>query len=43
MLDVISAVGLEKHMMAYSHHYNVMQMIWNIFTALKLICTLPVY
>ena len=37
---MLHSTVLGKSIMAYIHHYNIMQ---NIFTVLKVLCALPIY
>ena len=39
-LGIVHPLGLGKCRMAWFHHYNI---IWNIFTALKILCALPLH
>ena len=39
-LGIVHSVGLDECVITCIHHYNMMQ---NIFTALKILCALPIY
>jgi len=39
-LGIVHSVGLDECVITCIHHYNIMQ---NIFTALKILCALPIY